>query len=318
MSRRTKYLISVLTGFVLGLLLCFIFIYLDLSELQMSLNIENMIDTIRSQRFYPVALILLPTLFGLMIYIFLSKQEQERNFLRQEEVHERNRRFGSLIVGLGHEINNPLTIIRGFTVKGISAINNENPLDKEKIQKDFKVIDYQALRISVLLEKLNELFTLSRETQKISFVMGDLVNSLLYKKSQVLRDANIYVSVSSNRCDKKISCNMNGLKKVFEEFIDNAVYFLKEVKNPQIDIKCSVFPKMLVLVFSDNGPGIPNDKREKIFDPLFSAKSINEATGLGLSIAKEWAESNKGTLEILDTKVGASFCLKIPLLKEGE
>jgi signal transduction histidine kinase len=62
----------------------------------------------------------------------------------------------------------------------------------------------------------------------------------------------------------------------------------------------------------DNGPGIPADIRERIFEPFFSTKSPGEGTGLGLAICRQIAERYGGTLNLQPSPSGARFRLTLP------
>ena len=65
----------------------------------------------------------------------------------------------------------------------------------------------------------------------------------------------------------------------------------------------------------DNGPGIPEDIKQQIFDHLFTTKSVGKGTGLGLSIAKQIVEKkHQGSLECISTiNLGTEFIIKIPI-----
>jgi signal transduction histidine kinase len=73
-------------------------------------------------------------------------------------------------------------------------------------------------------------------------------------------------------------------------------------------------PDAIECVFADNGPGIPDEDRERIFDPFFSTKGPGEGTGLGLSNAVRFAEEFGGSLELSNAgeATGATFVLRLP------
>jgi signal transduction histidine kinase len=67
-----------------------------------------------------------------------------------------------------------------------------------------------------------------------------------------------------------------------------------------------------VIRVADNGPGVPREIRERIFEPYFTTKDPGKGTGLGLASARELVESTGGTLELEDSSSGAVFCVRFP------
>ncbi len=67
------------------------------------------------------------------------------------------------------------------------------------------------------------------------------------------------------------------------------------------------------IYISDNGPGIPAEFKEKIYDPFFTTKETDKGTGLGLTMVYDiFVNLHKGSVELLDKEVGVGFHIKIP------
>jgi signal transduction histidine kinase len=73
----------------------------------------------------------------------------------------------------------------------------------------------------------------------------------------------------------------------------------------------------LVLEVGDQGPGVPEEIRDRLFEP-FVTRGKRRGTGLGLAVTKRFVEDHGGTIELLDTAPGATFRIRVPLLKPGE
>ena len=67
----------------------------------------------------------------------------------------------------------------------------------------------------------------------------------------------------------------------------------------------------LCLTVQDNGPGVPDDERTKIFDPFYTTKKVGKGTGLGLALCKRFALEMGETLELAEGTSGAQFSLKL-------
>jgi len=103
------------------------------------------------------------------------------------------------------------------------------------------------------------------------------------------------------------------VQSIVLNLLDNALYWLEKVPKPQrrITVECSRVGKVVQLIFSDSGPGVPEDVQERIFDPYFTTKP--HGVGLGLTIAGESAAQYDGTLELIaDGPLdGATFRLRL-------
>ena len=86
-------------------------------------------------------------------------------------------------------------------------------------------------------------------------------------------------------------------------------------QNLTITIQTVLEQDSVVITISDNGPGIPNDIQEKIFDPFFSTKLVGQGKGLGLSIAHQIIVQQHGGTLTLDSAPGqgTTFILLLPL-----
>ena len=104
---------------------------------------------------------------------------------------------------------------------------------------------------------------------------------------------------------------------MFGNLIDNSVKALRNTRDKKI--KCSVYREndYLVTLFSDNGPGIPEENRDRIFDVFYTTTADLGGAGLGLYIIRTRLDSIKGkiTLEPHEFEpTGATFKIVIPLM----
>jgi signal transduction histidine kinase len=123
--------------------------------------------------------------------------------------------------------------------------------------------------------------------------------------------------------DIETGCKINGNKKfiedIFENLIDNSLKALKMKKENKI-IKCSseITAENITLYFSDNGLGVPEDEKEKIFDIFHTTTASQGDAGLGLYIVKTRLEALKGAIEVVASEfgdIGVIFKITLPLKK---
>jgi C4-dicarboxylate-specific signal transduction histidine kinase len=96
-----------------------------------------------------------------------------------------------------------------------------------------------------------------------------------------------------------VTTDPSEMQMIFVNLLDNSLYWLEKVpeKDRRISVQMQPSASALNIVFSDSGPGVAEDVRERIFDPYFSTKP--EGVGLGLTIAGETAAEYNGSLELV-------------------
>ena len=111
-----------------------------------------------------------------------------------------------------------------------------------------------------------------------------------------------------------IKCDPDEMRQVFINLIDNAIHAMPEGGDLTISSKYIEEPPSVQIEISDTGAGIPDEIKEKIFDPFFSTR--HEGAGLGLSIAYRIVREHGGSMEF-KSKVGkgTTFILKFPAIK---
>ena len=124
-----------------------------------------------------------------------------------------------------------------------------------------------------------------------------------------------------------VKADANGIKQVIMNFCVNAVDAMKDRPNSHLTISAANLPApvpsqhasarpdadYVLLQVRDNGPGIPQEIRQKIFEPFFTTKAQGEGTGLGLAISRDIVESHGGWIECeSETGVGTVFSVYLP------
>ena len=117
--------------------------------------------------------------------------------------------------------------------------------------------------------------------------------------------------------DFELSYNKKAFQDMFGNLIDNSVKALRNTQDKRIN--CSVYRENdnLVMLFSDNGPGIPEENRDRIFDVFYTTTADLGGAGLGLYIVRTRLNSIKGTISLepnIFKPTGATFKIVIPLM----
>jgi two-component system nitrogen regulation sensor histidine kinase NtrY len=173
--------------------------------------------------------------------------------------------------------------------------------------------------LNIILQELDSIKNLAEEfgnfarLPQMKFTRGD-INQLLEKLISVYSSiySNIHFNVNQD-ADIPILVRMDveQMKRIFVNIIDNAIESMGEKGTLEILSTYNKDSQFIRIEIADDGPGISDEDKEKIFTPYFSNKS--SGTGLGLAIAHNIIDEHNGVISIEDNiPRGARFILEIP------
>jgi len=241
---------------------------------------------------------------------YLALGETNRQLLKTEKLAS----IGTLTAGIAHEINNPLTIILGYTdllLKDPDLELTGNPL----FQKGIRYIDKAAGAIERIVRDIKNYVRMNPD-EIIKINLNNTIQSTLDIVSYLYRKNKITLNTSFTSRKIEIMGNPGSLQQVIMNLLSNAKDALEEIEEKEkiITVGTDVEEDMAVLIVEDNGCGIPPEKIDHIFEPFFTTKGINRGTGLGLDIIKKIVENMKGNIQVKSNrKEGAAFRITIPL-----
>ena len=212
---------------------------------------------------------------------------------------------GKLAAGVAHSIRNPLTSVnmRLFSLKRSLAMSPSQ-------QEDFEVISEEIRHIDTIVRNFLEFSRPPKlKMQRIS--PSDVVDMALVAAAHRLESYGVEVKLIRDHRLPEIWADPDQLKEVLVNLMLNACEVMVKRRRHHHPGRGEAWRRLgpaVVIRVSDNGPGIPESVRDKVFQPFFSTKE--EGTGLGLSIATRIIEDHGGRLE-LESKgmAGATFII---------
>jgi len=247
--------------------------------------------------------------------IKLKEAEEKEKQLQQELNHSRRlASIGELAAGVAHEINNPLTGIIGFSER----LMRKNA--DEKINQDLGRINSEARRMATVVENLLT-FARRREPKKQYADMNDILHKTLALRTYELKTSNIEVVTALAPNLSEIMADFPQIQEVFLNIILNAEQAMTEAHGGgRLSIKTKQLKDSISISFSDDGPGIPNEHLDKLFDPFFTTRWEKGGTGLGLSACHSIVTEHGGKIYVESQPgEGATFIVELPLTaKKGK
>lgn len=252
-----------------------------------------------------------------------SEEELEKAYSQLKETQQqliqssKMAAMGQLAAGISHELNQPLTGIKGFAQAALLDLENDNPL-----REDLRRIVEQADRMDKIIKNIH-FFARKSEFKMEEININQPIEDSLMLLTEQLRVHNIRLDKLLAKDLPKIKGDTNQLQQVFLNLMTNARDAIDSLKSPnggEITVKSllSEDKKNIEIILQDTGCGIPKENLESIFDPFFTTKSPEGGIGLGLSIVYRIIENHKGRIEV-ESEVGKGTLFKItlPLNQEG-
>lgn len=244
---------------------------------------------------------------GALVKDYNKKLEELEFAAQQLAKNEREIAWREMAKQVAHEIKNPLTPMKLSVQHLLRSHNPEDPKSADKLKAVANSIIEQ---IDALTKIANEFSTFAKmpvpNEEKIELVQ--LINNVI---ELFTGEENINVSVTSYEEKVFILGDKDQFVRVFNNLIKNAVQAIPKDKDGKVEIKLPQERKQIVISISDNGVGIDDSQRSKIFVPYFTTK--NTGTGLGLAMVKQIIENHKGTIEFESLKdQGTTFIIKLP------
>lgn len=213
--------------------------------------------------------------------------------------------LGKMVAGVAHEINNPVTFIKGNLVHANSYIKDLIELAQLSLNSKDPEIKEAAedMDLDFLMEDLPKLLdSMEKGTKRISEIVLSLRNFSRLDEAK-MKEVNIHeglestLSILQSRCSgieiiknysdlPKIECYAGELNQVFLNILSNAIDVLQhqKISSPSIEIYTGLTQKKQVEIkIADNGPGIDAKILPRIFEPFFTTKPVGAGKGLGLS-----------------------------------
>lgn len=243
---------------------------------------------------------------------FNMMAETIQNERREKEKLEKARE--DLILDVSHDLKNPLAAILGYSE---TLIKNRDLSEKEKLEY-LNIINRNSHRANKLITDLFEFSLYDNSDYKINAVKTDIsefirqtianyIPEFDYKKFEYdfdIIENSYYVMMDEEK-----------LSRAINNVLDNKVKYNQV--GSKIGIKTEIRDSNFYIILSDSGESIHEKYREKIFNPFVrvdkSRNSKTGGTGLGLSITKKILNKHNGDIKIIDSKVGTSFEIMLPL-----
>ena len=283
----------------------------------------------------------------------LEKKVEERSSeLKRAHVQllqqEKMASVGQLAAGMAHEINTPIGFIisnlhtlKKYTERFVTMLDFHHSLfqaGESMTMKEAAVSageKWRELKLEMICADVNNLLTQSLEgAERVKKLVADLRGfSHIDDGEQIVININTEIDRTLSILGHAVRpgtdiernydplpgflCNPALLCQVFLNLIQNALQCRNEGLRLSIATTCD--NSRIIVSIADNGPGIPEDIRNRVFEPFFTTKEVGAGTGMGLAVVYDVIAGYGGSVEVDSTPgKGACFIVKLPMQKKME
>lgn len=276
----------------------------------------------------------------------IELKEAETQLVESEKMAS----LGQLTAGIAHEINNPINFVTSnvkplkrdvlILIEAIEEleqiVKSGVPLaEKQKRIEDYKLeIDYDYLKLEIdqLLIGISEGAGRTAEIVKGLRIFSRLDEDDI-KKADINEGLDSTLIITNNLFNNTIKivknysnlplieCYPGKLNQVFLNIISNGVYAVRkkfaDKEGGKITIATKADEDYIYISIADNGIGMDENTKKRLYEPFFTTKDVGEGTGLGMSIAYNTIIKHNGHINIIsELGEGTEFIIKLPLIQK--
>lgn len=260
-------------------------------------------------------------------------QEVEKS-IQKDKIHQQEQiknaklsSIGSLAAGIAHEINTPLTYIKGnLELMQYDILDLPKSEIQERMKYDSEKMKEGIDRIANIVESMREMSQSSKEIKEKTNIYGTLITSLTIAYNHSKQISRIYLnnklfsidSINKNEFIFFSKVQKQRMEQVWIIVINNALDELVKVddyENRILNINILEDNNEIIIRFKDSAGGIKEDILEDIFEPFISSKE-HSGIGVGLNIAKKIVDEQDGIIKAYNEDLGAVFEVRLKKYEE--
>lgn len=231
------------------------------------------------------------------------------------EHHKLDNMRKEFVANVSHELKTPITTIKSYT----ETLMDYKDIDPDLSYKFLNVIDNECDRMTRIVRDLLQLSNLDynkTEWKKVECSVKEFIEDIILKLEFSIKEKGHQLISSVEEDLPNITIDKDGIEQVILNVISNAIKYTQN--GGRIEVSAIKQDENIVINVKDNGIGIPEEDRERIFERFYRVDKGRSrelgGTGLGLSIAKEIVEANGGQIKLKsEFGVGTEVSIILPI-----
>jgi C4-dicarboxylate-specific signal transduction histidine kinase len=234
--------------------------------------------------------------------------------------------LGEMTTGMAHELSQPLNVIKMAAQNALSEVapTEPRPAGFRPPMDDSELRPFVAGKLGRIMAQVDRaasiiarmrVFGRTPDGEPAVFDVREACRGALTLVGQRLRNAGVTVREELGGQPLRVRSHQNLLEQALVNLLVNARDALQQSMRPDKTIVLTTSRGdngHVLITVADNGPGVPSEIRERIFEPFFTSKPTGQGTGLGLSLSFGIVREAGGTLSLLPGEEGAAFQIDLP------
>lgn len=236
--------------------------------------------------------------------------------VKQRLEDEKNRK--DLITGISHDLRTPLTSISGY-LDGLLDGIADTPQKRERYLQAIKIRTGTMVN---LVESLSEYSKFDRNFryQMVVVDLKEYIQKYIETSSIDAEQMKVEIIFLCNKGEYQVELDTKEFKRVLDNLLTNtAKYRIKDSSKVLISMKHSINDSFIELVFQDDGPGVPDQSLEQLFNSFYrvddSRNKMETGSGIGLAVVREIVQGHGGTVRA-ENRNGLAIIINLPIFEE--
>ncbi len=251
-------------------------------------------------------------LMGFINEAFVATDKSEEFVLAEIARYRRLATLGTLASVLIHEVGQQVDSISRTSNTQKTLLERGMPVDRELLRRSFERIERSAEVLSKTVSMWQPFIRARARPEDVD--IREVMRSAVDARRREIEGNDIDAKILPDPGTPiKIKADPADILQITSNLLDNSLYWLKDTPKPKIRISLTERDDSIEILFSDNGPGIPDQNYDHIFLPFWTTKP--NGSGLGLTIVGETVSDLGGTISLVESELGhgTSFRIRIPL-----
>ena len=245
---------------------------------------------------------------GALVKAYNSKLEELELAAQELAKSERESAWREMAKQVAHEIKNPLTPMKLSVQQLMRVYDPENPDSYKKLEKVSQSLIEQIDALTKIANEFSNFAKMPVPHESEVNLKAVLENVM----EMFSNEENISITLACEEEHPMIRADKDQMIRVFNNLIKNGLQAVDEDQSAEINLKVKRSGSRINIEISDNGTGIPEDLKSKIFVPYFTTKGTG--TGLGLAMVKQIIEIHHGSITYESSEKGTTFFIDLPAL----